>query len=152
MALTPLMVIDWVTDSGTSNHTTSDVGNLTSVRPPTSTDPSSIIVGNRLALPVTSVGDLALPLLFYLNNILVTPDIIQNLLFVHSFTTNNWYSMEFDFFDLCVKDLSTQNVITVTPHVMKILIKFLKLQLSSNARLNQDTKVWNQMRRQRIKI
>jgi predicted metal-dependent hydrolase len=35
---------------------------------------------------------------------------------------------------------------------MKILIKFLKLQLSPNARLNQDTKVWNQIERQRIKI
>jgi hypothetical protein len=35
---------------------------------------------------------------------------------------------------------------------MKILIKFLKLQLSSNARLNQDTKVLNQIKMQRIKI
>jgi hypothetical protein len=29
----------------------------------------------------------------------------------------------------------------VTPHVIEILIKFFKLQLSLNARLNQDTKV-----------
>jgi hypothetical protein len=76
MALTPLAVTDWVADSGTFNHTTSDVGNLTSIRPPTSTDPSSIVVGNGSALPVTSVGDLSLLNLFYLNNVLVTPDII----------------------------------------------------------------------------
>jgi hypothetical protein len=50
--------------------------------------------------------------LFYLNNVLVTPDIIQNLLSVHRFTTDNWYSMEFDPFGLSVKDLSTRNVIT----------------------------------------
>jgi hypothetical protein len=85
---------------------------LISVRPPTSTDPSSIVVGNGLALPITSVGDSVLLGLFYLNNVLVTPDIIQNLLHVHRFTTDNWYSMKFDPFDLFVKDLSTQNVIT----------------------------------------
>jgi hypothetical protein len=93
-------------------NTTSDVGNLTSVRPPTSTDPASIIIGNGSALLVTSVGDLALPDLFYLNNVLVTPDIIQNLLSVHCFTTNNWCSMKFDLFGFSVKDLSTRNMIT----------------------------------------
>jgi hypothetical protein len=93
MALTSPAVTDWVTHSGASNHTTSDVGNLTSVHPPTSTDPSSIVVGNGSALPVTSVGDLAFPGLFYLNNVLVTLDIIQNILSVHRFTIDNWCSM-----------------------------------------------------------
>jgi hypothetical protein len=108
MAMTPPVV----TDSGASNHTTSDVGNLTSVHPPTSTDPSSIIVGNRSSLPVTSVGDSALLGPFYLNNVLVTPNIIENLLSVHCFTTHNWCSMEFDPFVLSMKDLSMRNVIT----------------------------------------
>jgi hypothetical protein len=54
MALTPSAVIDWVAYSGASNHATSDVGNLISVHPPNSTDPSSIIVGNESAIPVTS--------------------------------------------------------------------------------------------------
>jgi hypothetical protein len=112
MALAPPAVTDWVANSGASNHTTSDAGNLTSVRPPTFTNPSSIVVGNGSALPVTLVGDLALPCLFYLNSVLVTPDIIQNLLSVHRFTTDNWCSMEFDPFDLFVKDLSTWNVNT----------------------------------------
>jgi hypothetical protein len=70
MALTPPVVTDWVVDSDASKHTTSDVGNLTFIRPPTFTDPSSI-----------------------LNNVLVTPDIIQNLLSVHHFTTDNWCFM-----------------------------------------------------------
>jgi hypothetical protein len=107
MALTPPAVTDWATDSGASNHTTSDAGNLTSVRPTISTDPSSIVVGNGSALPVTSVGDSALLGPFYLNNVLVTPNIIQNLLSVRRFTTDNWCSMEFDPFGLYVKDLST---------------------------------------------
>jgi hypothetical protein len=107
MALTLLAVTDWVADSGASNHTTSDAGNLTSVRPPTFTNPSSIIVGIGSALSVTSVGDSTLPSSFYLNNVLVTPDIIQNILSVYRFTTDNWCSMEFDSFGLSVKDLST---------------------------------------------
>jgi hypothetical protein len=41
---------------------------------------------------------MTLPGPFYLNNVLVTPD--------------NWCSMEFDPFNLSMKDLSTQNVIT----------------------------------------
>jgi hypothetical protein len=112
MALTPSAVTDWVADSSASNHTTSDAGNLTSIHPPTFIDPSSIVVGNGSALSITSVGDSTLPSPFYLNNVLVTPDIIQNLLSVPHFTTDNWCSMEFDPFDLSMKDLSTQNMIT----------------------------------------
>jgi hypothetical protein len=111
-ALTHPAIIDWVADSGISNHTTSDVGNLTSIYSPTSTNTSSIIVDNGSALLVTSVGDSAIPYLFYLNNVFVTPDIIQNLLSIHCFTTDNWCSMEFDPFDLSVKGLYTWNVIT----------------------------------------
>jgi hypothetical protein len=89
-------VLDWVVDSGASNHTTSDTSNLTSVRPPTFIDPSSIILGNGSTLLVISVGDSAFLSLFCLNNVLATPDIIQNLLSDHHFTTDNWWSMEFD--------------------------------------------------------
>jgi hypothetical protein len=85
MALTPPAVTDWVADSDFSKQTTLDADNLTSVHPPTSTDPSSIIVGNILALSVTLVGDSAILSPFYLNNIYVTPDIIQNILSVLSF-------------------------------------------------------------------
>jgi hypothetical protein len=111
MALTPPAVTGWVTDSSASNHTTLNASNLSFVRPPTFTDPSSIIIGNGSALPITSVGDSALLSLFYLNNILVTPAIIQNLLSVHRFTTDNWCSMEFDPFGFSVKDLSMRNVV-----------------------------------------
>jgi hypothetical protein len=112
MSMVPPTVTDWVADSSASNHTTSDAGNLTYICPSHINDPSSIIMGNDSSLPVTSVGDMALHSPFYLNNIFVTPDIIQNLLSVHRFTTDNWCFMEFDHFDLSVKDLSIRNVIT----------------------------------------
>jgi hypothetical protein len=95
-----------------SNHTTHDPGNIFLFRPPNPTIPSFIIVGNGSILIVTSVGDTVLPRPFYLNNVLDTPNIIKNLLSIHQFTTDNWYSMEFDPFGRSVKDLATWNVIT----------------------------------------
>jgi hypothetical protein len=105
-------LIEWVADSNVSNHTTPGPGNISLFRTPNHAIPSSIIVGNRSVLPITSVGNTVLPVPFYLNNVLVTPDIIKNLLSVHQFTTENWCSIEFDPFDLSVKDLATRNVIT----------------------------------------
>jgi hypothetical protein len=89
-----------------------DPGNISLFRPPNPHVPSSIVVGNESVLPVTSVGDTVLSRPFYVNNFLLTPDIIKNLLSVHQFTTDNWCSMEFDPFGLSVKDLATKNVIT----------------------------------------
>jgi hypothetical protein len=108
ITIVPLAVTDWVADSGASNHTTSDAGNLTYIRPPDINDPSSIIVWNGSSLPATSIGDTALHGPFYLNNILVRHDIIQNLLSIHRFTIENWCSIEFNPFGLSVKDLSTR--------------------------------------------
>jgi hypothetical protein len=107
----PTSVQDWVADSGATHHTTPSVGNISTPRPLNSSNPSSIIVGNCSSLPVTSVGDSVLPGPFYLNNILLTPGMVQSLLSVRHFTTDNWCSIEFDPFGLSVKGLSTRNVI-----------------------------------------
>jgi hypothetical protein len=108
----PPSLMEWVTNSNASFHTTPDLGNITLFQPPNPVIPSSIIVGNKSVLLVASVGDTILPSPFYLNNILVTPNIIKNLLSVHQFTSDNWCSMEFDPFDISMKDLATKNVIT----------------------------------------
>jgi hypothetical protein len=88
MALQPPhnSVNDWVADSGVSHHTTHSVGNISNPRPLNSASPLSIVVGKGSTLPVTSVGDSVIPEPFYLNNILLAPDIVQNLLSVHRFT------------------------------------------------------------------
>jgi hypothetical protein len=85
-----------VADSGATHHTTLSVGNISTLHPLASSNPSSIIVGNGSSLPITSVGDSVLSGRFYLNNILVAPDMVQSLLSVRRFTTDNWCSMEFD--------------------------------------------------------
>jgi hypothetical protein len=79
----PPSLTKWVTNSSASNHTTHDPGNISLFQPLNPAIPSSIVITNRFVLPVTSVGDTILFGLFYLNNILVTPDIIMNLLSVH---------------------------------------------------------------------
>jgi hypothetical protein len=82
-------VQDWVADSGATYHTTPSVGHIFTPRPLNSSNPSSIIVGNGSSLPITTVGDSVLPGPSYLNNILLAPDMVQSLLSVHRFTTDN---------------------------------------------------------------
>jgi hypothetical protein len=110
MTMVPPAATDWVTDFGASNHTTSSADNLTSVQPPLSTDHSSIIVGNGSSLPITSVGNTAFSVRFILIMPLLHPTLLKKLS-IHRFTTDNWCSMQFDPYDLSVKDLSSQNVI-----------------------------------------
>lgn len=107
----PVSPADWIADFGASFHTTPDAGILTSSRPPPSSCPSSIIVGDGSALPVTSVGDSIFPGSFRLNNVLIAPHIVQNLLFVRQFTVDNSCSMEFDPFGLSVRDLTTRRLL-----------------------------------------
>jgi hypothetical protein len=107
----PTPVTDWVANSGATNHTTPHSGHISSPMPPSLAHPSSIVVGNGSVLPVTSVGDSVLPGPFYLNDVLLAPDLVQSLLSVRRFTTDNSCSMEFDPFGLCVKDLATRRVL-----------------------------------------
>jgi hypothetical protein len=100
-----------VADSGVTHHTTPSVDNISTLRHLASSNPSSISVGNGSSLPITSVGDSVLPGPFYLNNILLASDMVQNLLSIHRFTTDNWCSKEFHLFNLSVKDLMTKNMI-----------------------------------------
>jgi hypothetical protein len=86
----------------------SDSGNISLFRPSCST---SIIVGNGSTLPVTTFGYSIIPGPFYLNNILVASDIVQNLIFVRQFNYDNNCSVEFDPLGLSVKDFHSRSVI-----------------------------------------
>ena len=101
----------WVVDSGASTHMTSSDGMLTQRLPPSI---SSITVGNGTSIPVTSRGHSVLPTPttnFALNNILVAPSIVRNLLSVRQFTRDNSCSFEFDAHGFSVKDLRTGRLI-----------------------------------------
>jgi len=98
-----------VVDSGATSHIASNPGMVT--MSPSSSFPPSIIVGNGATLPVVGTGYSTIPGPFRLNNVLIAPAIIQNLLSVRQFTTDNRVSVEFDPSGISVKDLHTRNVL-----------------------------------------
>jgi hypothetical protein len=82
-------------------------GNLPNARPLSSS--SSIIVGNGASMPVTHTA--CSPILgtpFHLDNILVSPSLVKNLISVCAFTRDNNVSIEFDPFGFSIKDLPTR--------------------------------------------
>jgi histone deacetylase 1/2 len=103
---------NWVMDSGATSHMVSDPGILSF----TSHAPSSshVTVGNGVSLPISSTGHTTIhtpPRTFSLNNVLVVPSIIKNLLSTRQFTTDNLVSIEFDPFGFSIKDLQTRREI-----------------------------------------
>jgi hypothetical protein len=114
MTLTPPPNTEWYMDYGASSHMASNSGILSHVFSPNYSTPTSIVVGNGSLLPVTSTGHTYFPSAsrpLYLYDVLVSHDIIKNLISVRRFTTDNLVSVEFDPFGLSVKDLQTRNVI-----------------------------------------
>ena len=73
---------EWYMDSGASSHMASDHGILSSSQPSSA---HTVTVGNGASLPISHIVSHTLPSLskpLYLNNILVVPHIIKNLLSV----------------------------------------------------------------------
>uniref|UniRef100_A0A0A9AQB4 Integrase catalytic domain-containing protein n=1 Tax=Arundo donax TaxID=35708 RepID=A0A0A9AQB4_ARUDO len=112
VSLTPPQQHDWIFDTGATSHMTSDAGTLSYTSSSRYPIPPSIIVGNGALLPVTSSGTAHLPNSLCLNNVLVSPRLIKNLISVRQFTSDNNCSVEFDPSGCSVKDLQSQKVIT----------------------------------------
>lgn len=97
----------WVVDSGASSHMASSDGILHSSQNPS--HPTRVTVGNGSSVPVTRVGCTSLHS-FKLDNVLVVPSIVTNLLSVRRFTRDNFVSIKFDPFGFSIKDLWTGTV------------------------------------------
>ena len=102
---------DWYFDSGATSHMTSDSSSLSFLSSPRYPFPSSIVVGDGSLLPVTATGTTHLSGALSLNNVLVSPKLIKNLISVRQFTTDNNCSVEFDPAGCSVKDLESRRVI-----------------------------------------
>jgi hypothetical protein len=75
--------IEWIVDSGASSHVTGKTGNLTSSHSNLGTNSQHIIVGNGSKLPVFAMGSVQISNLpLYLQNVLVSPSIVKNLISV----------------------------------------------------------------------
>jgi hypothetical protein len=103
----------WVMDSGVSSHMTNDDGNIS--HSALLSTPHFVTVGNGNSVPISSSGHSSLRTpsghVFKLNNVLLVPNLIRNLLSICKFTCDNFYSIEFDAFGFSVKDLKTRRVI-----------------------------------------
>ncbi|GJW68836.1 ribonuclease H-like domain-containing protein [Tanacetum coccineum] len=74
----------------------------------------SIAVGDGHSIPVTNTGYSILPTLFrsiHLNNVLITPHIVKNLISIHQLVRNNNCTIEFDAFGFSVKDFLMRRVL-----------------------------------------
>ncbi|GJZ61497.1 hypothetical protein Tco_0617634 [Tanacetum coccineum] len=74
----------------------------------------SVHVGDDNSIPVTNTGHRIIPSIhrpLHLNNVLVTPNIIKNLIYVRQFTRDNNCTIEFDAFGFSVKDFLTRHIL-----------------------------------------
>ncbi|GJV62103.1 ribonuclease H-like domain-containing protein [Tanacetum coccineum] len=102
----------WNTDTGASSHLNDSVTNLNDVFN-TCIYPF-VSVGDEHSIPVTNTGHSILPTSFryiHLNNVLITPHIVKNLIFVCQFVRDNNCIVEFDAFGFSVNDFMTHRVL-----------------------------------------
>ncbi|GJZ09208.1 ribonuclease H-like domain-containing protein [Tanacetum coccineum] len=101
----------WNMDTGASSHLNNSITSLSTVFN-TCMYPS-ISVGDGHSIPVTNTGHSILPTPFkslHLNNVLITPHIVKNLIYVRQFVRDNNCTIEFDAFGFSVKDFMTRRV------------------------------------------
>ncbi|GJW20810.1 ribonuclease H-like domain-containing protein [Tanacetum coccineum] len=74
----------------------------------------SVSVSDGHSIPVTNTGHSILPTptrSLHLNNVLITPHIVKNLIFAHQFVRDNNCTIKFDAFGFSVKDFLTRQVL-----------------------------------------
>ncbi|GJY96044.1 hypothetical protein Tco_0512405 [Tanacetum coccineum] len=106
----------------------------------------SVCVGDGKSIPVTNTGHSILPTLnrpLYLHNVLVTPNIIKNLISVRQFTKDNNCTVEFDAFIFSVKDFLTRHIL-LRCDSSGDLYPVTQPSLTLHALLSVSTTTWHQ--------
>nr|GEV32508.1 putative reverse transcriptase domain-containing protein [Tanacetum cinerariifolium] len=102
----------WNFDTGASSHLNNSVNSFSEIFN-TCMYPS-VSVGDGHSIPVTNTSHSILPTPTrspHLNNVLITPYIVKNLLYVRQFVRDNNCTIEFDAFGFSVKDFLTHRVL-----------------------------------------
>ncbi|GJS44557.1 ribonuclease H-like domain-containing protein [Tanacetum coccineum] len=102
----------WNIDTGASSHLNSNASNLSTIFNQRLFP--SVHVGDGNSIPVTNTEHNIIPFLhrpLHLHNVLVTPNIIKNLISVCQFTRDNNCTIEFDAFGFSVKDFLTRHIL-----------------------------------------
>ncbi|GKD89487.1 ribonuclease H-like domain-containing protein [Tanacetum coccineum] len=92
MPLQDLIPGNWNMDTGASSHLNDSVTSLSDVL--NKCIYPSVLVGDGYTIPVTNFGHSVLPTPhrpFHLNNVLITPNIVKNLIYVRQFVRDNNY-------------------------------------------------------------
>ncbi|GJY36023.1 ribonuclease H-like domain-containing protein, partial [Tanacetum coccineum] len=106
----------------------------------------SVHVGDDKSIPVTNTGHSIIPShhrLLHLHNVLVTPNIIKNLIFVRQFTRGNNSTIEFDAFGFSVKDYLTYHIL-LRCDSLSDLYPVTKPSPSPTAFLSTSASTWHQ--------
>jgi histone deacetylase 1/2 len=104
--------IEWMVDSGASSHVTGKMGNLTSSHSNSDINSQHIIVGDGSKIPIIATSSVQISKIpLYLQNVLVSPSIVKNLILIWQFTHDNFGSIEFDPFCFFVKHLATKTLL-----------------------------------------
>ncbi|XP_071695617.1 uncharacterized protein [Rutidosis leptorrhynchoides] len=112
MTLQDFGAAGWHMDTCASTHLTSCINNLRTVF--NNCKYPSVAAGDGNTIPVTNTGHSLLPTAhrpLHLNNVLVTPNIVKNLISVQQFTRDNIVSVEFDPFGFSVKYYLTHRLL-----------------------------------------
>lgn len=99
-------------DTGATSHLASGSVKLSTIN--CKSHIKHVFVGNGSPIPVTHTGHANFPTInrpLHIHNVLVTPNIIENLIFVRQFTNDNQVSIEFDPFGFSVKDIPTHQIL-----------------------------------------
>ncbi|GJZ24254.1 ribonuclease H-like domain-containing protein [Tanacetum coccineum] len=102
----------WNMDTSASSYLNNSVNSLSTIL--NTCMYSTVSVGDGHSIPVTNTGHIILstPLKsLRLNNVLITPHIVKNLIYVRQFVRDNDCTIEFDSFGFSVKDFITRRVL-----------------------------------------
>ena len=108
--------VEWYMNTGATLHLHSNSCILKSVSNKISNSSSFVLVGDESLIPVTTISHTTLPLpntysTLTFQNVLITPSIIKNLIYVHSFVRKNDCFIEFDSFGFYVMDFCTKQIL-----------------------------------------
>ncbi|GJV29370.1 ribonuclease H-like domain-containing protein [Tanacetum coccineum] len=134
----------WHMDTGASSHLNFYTSNLGTIFDKFLYP--SVYVGNGNSIPVTNTGHNIIPFLhrpLHLNNILVTPNILKNLISVRRFTRDNNCTIEFDVFGFFVKDFLTRHIL-LRCDGSGDLYPVIKPSTSPTAFLSTSASTWHQ--------
>ncbi|GJW12303.1 ribonuclease H-like domain-containing protein [Tanacetum coccineum] len=102
----------WHMDTGDSSHLNFNASNLSTIFDKCLFP--SVHIGDGKSIPVTNTGHSIIPSHhrpLHLHNVLVTPNIIKNLISVRQFTRDNNCTIEFDAIGFSVKDYLTRHIL-----------------------------------------